>query len=52
MTPSHHLESVWLEREARTAQIPVPSLLLAAVLSGSLWWGILAGVRLIWRVIS
>jgi len=32
-------------------QIPLPSLLLATVLSASLWWGILAGMRWIWLAI-
>ena len=32
-------------------QIPLPSLLLATVLSGSLWWGILAGMRWMWQAI-
>ena len=32
-------------------QIPLPSLLLATVLSASLWWGILAGMRWIWLVV-
>ena len=32
-------------------QIPLPSLLLATVLSASLWWGILAGVRWIWLAV-
>ena len=32
-------------------QIPLPSLLLATVLSACLWWGILAGMRWIWLAI-
>lgn len=30
-------------------QMPLSSLLLAVVLSGSLWWGIIAGLRWIWQ---
>ena len=32
-------------------QIPLPSLLLATVLSASLWWGILAGMRWMWQAV-
>lgn len=32
-------------------QIPPPSLLLATVLSGCLWWGIIAGMRWIWQAV-
>ena len=32
-------------------QIPLPSLLLAALLSGSLWWGLIAGARWVWLAI-
>jgi hypothetical protein len=35
----------------REGQIPLPSLLLATVLSASLWWGIIAGMRWIWLAI-
>jgi hypothetical protein len=32
-------------------QIPLRSLLLATVLTGSLWWGIIAGMRWVWRAL-
>ena len=37
--------------EYERGQIPPASLLLAAILSGSLWWGIIAGIRLVWPAI-
>ena len=37
--------------QVREGQIPLPPLLLATVLSASLWWGIIAGVRWIWLAI-
>lgn len=33
------------------AQLPLSSLLLAMILSGLLWWGIIAGLRWIWQAI-
>jgi hypothetical protein len=35
----------------REGQIPLPTLLLAIVLGGCLWWGIIAGMRWIWLAI-
>jgi hypothetical protein len=32
-------------------QLPLSTLLVAMILSGSLWWGIIAGLRYIWRAI-
>jgi hypothetical protein len=46
--------SCWLEEDGqplgsdKAAQLPPGSLLLATMLSGSLWWGIIAGIRWIW----
>lgn len=37
--------------QVRDGQIPLPSLLLATVLSASMWWGIAAGIRWIWLAI-
>jgi hypothetical protein len=32
-------------------QLPLSTLLVAMILSGSLWWGIIAGLRWIWLAI-
>lgn len=51
MSPSRPFETSWPEQDELTAHFPLSSLLLATVLSGSLWWGIIAGLHWIWQAI-